>query len=101
MDDTHADNAPLPIKWRKHAREDFEEIIDDLSKKNPSSAQKLRDDMVKKLSQVSSFPNSCPKGRVQGTREMLLSNYIVVYTEDTKKVRIIGIFHQRQNWSKV
>lgn len=101
MDDTHADNAPLPIKWRKNAREDFEEIIDDLSKKNPSAAQKLRDNMAKKLSQLSSFPKSCPEGRVAGTREMLLPSYIVVYSEDTEKVRVIGIFHQRQNWSKV
>ena len=41
-------------------------------------------------------------GRVSGTREMVVrSNYVVIYTEDTRAVTILRVLHAAQQWPPV
>lgn len=93
---------PLVIKWRPRARKDYETIIDGLRANYPPAADALVDLMKSKLNQLISFPKMYKPGRVKGTHEMPLKpNYIVVYTVDAAKIRIVGVFHSKQNWTVI
>lgn len=38
-------------------------------------------------------------GRVEGTRELVaLANYILVYQEDTRMIRIVRVLHAARQW---
>ena len=71
-------------------------IVDYISDDNPAAAQVLKDDIETKVSRLRQNPRLYRKGRVEGTREMVVrSNYLVVYTEDAETVTILLILREQ------
>jgi len=87
------------LEWRETARADLLAIVDYISDDNPDAAQRLKDDIEVKAAKLSEHPKLYRAGRVAGTREMVVrSNYVVVYTEDTRAVTILRVLHAAQQW---
>ncbi|MEX0921904.1 MAG: type II toxin-antitoxin system RelE/ParE family toxin [Rhodovibrionaceae bacterium] len=87
------------LEWRDIARADLLTIIDYISNDNPDAAQRLKDDIEAKASLLPQHPKLHRKGRVLGTREMIVrSTYVVVYTENTDAVTILRVLHGAQQW---
>ena len=87
------------IDWRETARADLLAIVDYISDDNPDAAQALKDEIEGKVSLLSDRPKLYRKGRVAGTREMVVrSNYIVVYAEDDRGVVILRVLHTARQW---
>ena len=87
------------LEWRETARADLLAIVDYISDDNPDAAQRLKDDIKAKAAKLSEHPKLYRAGRVAGTREMVVrSNYVVVYTEDTRAVTILRVLHAAQQW---
>ncbi|KZZ71455.1 addiction module antitoxin, partial [Sulfitobacter sp. HI0129] len=69
-------------------------IIDYISDDNPDAAQALKDEDEAKTSRLPEHPQMYRRGRVDGTREMVVRpHYIVVYAEDPDTVTILRILH--------
>jgi toxin ParE1/3/4 len=89
----------LVLEWRQTARADLLSIVDYISDDNPDPAQRLKDDIEAKVANLPEHPKLYSAGRVHGTREMVVrSNYVVVYTEDTRSVTILRVLHAAQQW---
>lgn len=74
-------------------------IVDYISDNNPDAAQALKEDIEIKVSRLPENPKLYRKGRVEGTREMLVrSNYVVVYAEDPEAVTVLRVLHGAQQW---
>ena len=92
-------NAVSVCSWRRAARADLLSIVDYIADDNPDAAQKLKDEIEAKASELVRHPKMYKSGRVSGTREMVVrSNYIVVYTEDSAAVTILRVLHAAQQW---
>ncbi|WP_247881400.1 type II toxin-antitoxin system RelE/ParE family toxin [Skermanella sp. TT6] len=90
------------LEWRETARADLLSIIDYISDDNLEAAQRLKNDIEAKTSKLPEHPKLYRTGRVAGTREMVVrSNYVVVYTEDTRAVTILRVLHAAQQWPPV
>jgi len=81
---------------------DVEALQDLIATDNPIAAFRLVDaffDRTQKL--LSSNPHSCRKGRVPGTRELVLSGipFIAAYRE-TDRVEILAVVHSARDWPK-
>ena len=73
--------------------------MDYISDDNPDAAQRLKDEIEAKASQLPDRPKLYRPGRVAGTREMLVRpNYIVVYAEEDDTVVILRVLHAAQQW---
>lgn len=48
------------------------------------------------------FPNMGRRGRVRGTRELVISNspYVVAYIASETEVKILRVIHGRRYWPK-
>ena len=74
-------------------------IVDYISDDNPAAAQRLKDEIETKAAKLPEHPKLYRSGRVTGTREMVVqSNYVVVYTEDSRAVSILRVLHAAQQW---
>ena len=87
------------LEWKLTAAADLMAIVDYISDDNPGAAQALKEDIETKVSRLPENPRLYRKGRVEGTREMVVrSNYLVVYTEDAEAVTILRVLHAAQQW---
>ena len=87
------------LEWRDAARSDLLSIIDYIADDNPDAAQQLKDDIDKKVSGLPNHPKLYRRGRVAGTREMVVrGNYIVVDAENPNAVAILRVLHAARQW---
>lgn len=87
------------LEWREAARADLFAILDYISDEDPDAAQRLKDEIEKKVAKLSARPRLYRPGRVVGTREMVVRpNYIVVYAEDRHAVVILRVLHAARRW---
>lgn len=89
----------LALNWSSEAESDLAHIIDYIRERNPNAAHKILDIIEEKTSNLPLNPKIYRTGRVEGTREMLVtSSYLVVYEENSVEVRILRILHTAQMW---
>ena len=87
------------LEWKPTAVADLMEIVDYISDDNPTAAQALKEDIETKVLRLREDPYLYRKGRVEGTREMVVrSNYLVVYAEDAEVVTVLRVLHAAQQW---
>jgi len=88
----------LLVKWRPQALESLVDIIDYIEQYNVTAANKLHSVIVEATESLSAMPYSYPKGRLAGTREMVVHpNYIVVYRVNDS-IDVIQVLHARQKY---
>lgn len=87
------------LEWRETARADLLAIIDYISDDNPDAAQRLKDEIEAKASNLPQHAKLYRLGRVPGTREMIVrSTYVVIYAENAEAVTILRVLHGAQQW---
>ena len=87
------------LEWKLAAVADLMASVDYISDDDPDAAQALKEDIETKVSRLPENPRLYRKGRVEGTREMLVrSNYVVVYAEDPEAVTVLRVLHGAQQW---
>lgn len=86
------------IAWKKKATENFDKIINYVADENEAAAEKLADTFLEKIEGLREFPNLYKKGRVIGTHEMNVGNYIVVYSVAGNVTTIESVLHGAQQY---
>lgn len=89
----------MKLAWTTHATRRRREIFLYIAEDNPEAAGALDRAFEASASHILLFPNSGRKGRVAGTRELVIrTRYILVYriVEDT--VQILTIYHAAQQY---
>lgn len=90
------------LEWREAARADLLAIVDYISDDNPDAAQRLKNEIESKVARLAEHPKRFRKGRVSGTREMVVRpNYVVIYAEDARAVTVLRVLHAAQQWPPV
>jgi addiction module RelE/StbE family toxin len=81
------------------AKGDIDDIVNYISTDNPVAAQQLRDDILAKIDLPPFHPRLYRKGKMPGTREMVVRhNYIVIYAETPELVTILRVIHAARLW---
>lgn len=89
----------LALNWSSEAESDVAHIINYIRERNPHAAHKILDIIEEKTANLPLNPKIYRPGRVQGTREMLVTpSYIVIYEESLTEVRILRVLHTAQMW---
>ncbi|MBL4743561.1 MAG: type II toxin-antitoxin system RelE/ParE family toxin [Cycloclasticus sp.] len=85
----------MKIVWAEPAREDLLEIFEYIAEENPSASRALLAEIKERVSVLQNNPQLGRKGRVEGTRELILSgtSYILPYKIKNGDVQILAVFH--------
>ena len=87
------------VEWKRAAYADLLAIVDYISDDNLKAAQELKDELVSVVEKLRQHPQMYRRGRVQGTREVIVrKNYIVVYAETPNLIEILRIIHAAREY---
>jgi toxin ParE1/3/4 len=90
----------MPIQWTQRARRQFLAIIDSVLEDNPAAAERVYDAIMDSVSRLVAFPEMGRRGRVPGTRELVIASqpYIVAYRIRGQTIHILAVLHGAQKW---
>ena len=92
----------MEIIWRRAALNDLEAIREFIAQDNPQPAARVRDAIRVAVSRLAVHPNLGRTGRVEGTRELIISSapYIVAYRVVEDQVSVLAIIHTSRRWPR-
>jgi toxin ParE1/3/4 len=85
----------LTIHWLKPATLNRFEQLDYIAADNPTAAAALDEEIEHQTDMLAEHPLMGREGRVQGTRELVISSspFIAVYRVNNKRIEILRILH--------
>jgi len=92
----------MEIVLSRLAYQDLEAIIHFIADENgnPKMAQTIKDTIFADLRQLQDYPKSGRKGRVKGTRELVLTynSYVAVYRVSPDRIEIARVLHTSRKY---
>ncbi|HVC55028.1 MAG TPA: type II toxin-antitoxin system RelE/ParE family toxin [Stellaceae bacterium] len=90
------------IRWTRPALVDYSEIISRIRNANPGAAIRIGQSIKDRLALLATMPRMGRRGRVAGTRELVLSRtpYIVIYElrGPDEQIYILRVLHGARRW---
>ncbi len=90
----------MNIVWTCPAARDLEAIQDYIARDNPAAARRLATLIRRHIQQLSDYPQTGRLGRLDGTRELVISNtpYLIPYRVKDDRVEILAVYHGARRW---
>ena len=90
----------MKLEWSLFALADRTGIFDYIESENPRAAVDVDDRIRLQAQQLSQFPESGRRGRIEGTRELVIQHtpYIAAYRILDGTVRVLRLLHGAQQW---
>ena len=90
----------MRVRWTAPAAQDLYNITRHIRQDNPEAARDVARTIYDGCESLEHFPQRGRKGRIEGTRELVLPGlpYIVVYRIKEQAVELARIYHGAQDW---
>jgi toxin ParE1/3/4 len=88
----------MTVRWLQTALRDLESLHSFVSEDHPSAAINVVGRILSGIDALSRHPEMGRKGRVAGTRELIISPYVVAYRMKDGVVELIAIIHSARRW---
>jgi toxin ParE1/3/4 len=88
----------MTIRWTQTALRDLESLHGYVAEDNPPAAADTVEPILSGIDAISRHPEMGRKGRVAGTRELIVSPYVVAYRIPKEAVELIAIIHSARKW---
>jgi toxin ParE1/3/4 len=83
--------------------EDLERIAEHIARDKPRAALAMWDEIEAQVERLRTFPNSGRRGRLKGTRELVVPRtpFIVVYRVGQDRVELLRVLRGAQQWPPI
>jgi toxin ParE1/3/4 len=90
----------MAIVWRRQAEQDLQRIFDFILERNPAAARRVCDRIERRVAELLGHPRSGRRGRVIGTRELIVPGtpYIVAYRVKGRQIDVLAVLHGARRW---
>lgn len=90
----------MTIVWTPRAQRNLRDAARYLTQFSPAAAMSLVRQIREAPTQLSDYPASGRAGRVDGTRELLVTgtSYILPYRVQGNAIQILAVIHSSQRW---
>ncbi len=90
----------MQVKWTTAALQALEAEGDYIAEDNPRAAARVMSRLRKYSTGLKGNPFMGRTGRVEGTRELIVSDlpYILPYRIKGEEIQILTVFHTSRNW---
>lgn len=90
----------MRLVWLARALADRRTIYTTIEAENPAAALAVDEEIKTRAEQLLAHPELGRRGRVPGTRELILGRYeyLLVYRRRGETIEIMRALHQRQQW---
>ncbi len=93
----------MKIVWLDDAINDLKALHSYIARENPSAANRVAKRILKSADLLLNQPGMGRKGRVLGTRELIISGtpFLIPYRVKNQKIEILRVFHCAMQWDEV
>lgn len=88
----------MTLRWTQTALRDLQSLHAYVSQDNHAAAAQMVESILAGLEALEKFPTMGRKGRVAGTREFIVSPFIVVYRVKKEAIEVVAIIHGARRW---
>lgn len=90
----------MMLRWMRSALADREAIFDYIEIESPRVAIAVDERIEVQIERLRAFPEAGRSGRVEGTRELVISGtpYVAVYAINDAGILILRVLHGAQQW---
>lgn len=90
----------MRVKLSPRARQDLQDLVRYIARDSPSNARLVRERIKDAVQQLRAHPDSGRRGRVEGTRELVIprTGYIAAYQAVNGSIESAAIIHEAQEW---
>lgn len=90
----------MRLEWSPFALADRDAIFDYILADKPRAAIAVDDLIRTRIEQLIRFPESGRPGRIEGTRELVITGtpYVAAYIVDDEVIRVLRVLHGSQTW---
>ena len=87
------------VRWSDEAERDLVEILDFIAQQNPAAADRMQALFSQAVKNLRDHPLIYRKGRVSGTREIVVHpNYVLIYRIARDAVWIVSVLHSARQY---
>lgn len=92
----------MKIEWHDKAYHDASNLVEYIYSDNPMAAMMVYDEIDNQIKLLGENPEMGRKGRVSGTRELIINRtpYVVVYAIKAHQILVLRVLHGAQKWPK-
>jgi toxin ParE1/3/4 len=90
----------MKLYWTRVALGDLESLRDFIALDKPDAAADTVDVILEAIESLRRFPEMGRRGRVPGTRELVVRPFIVAYRVHNEMVELLAIIHSARRWPK-
>jgi toxin ParE1/3/4 len=90
----------MAVVWLEGAVADLTEIVDYIAARNPTASARVAAALYDAAAQLDSHPLMGRRGRLGGTRELVVARFpfIIVYRTERDRVEVLRVIHGRRDW---
>lgn len=90
----------MKIFWTRLAIGDLNETYDYISQENPSAAEGVLERIRKSAAMLLRHPGLGRNGRVEDTRELVVSStpFVIAYRINRQRIEILAVIHAARRW---
>jgi len=88
----------MNIRWTQTALRDLESLGAYIAEEAPGAAAAVVDEVLSGIQALTRHPEMGRRGRVAGTRELVIAPYVVAYRTAKASIEILAIIHGARRW---
>lgn len=88
----------MTVRWGPTALHDIESLHAYVAEDNFAAAAETVERILSGIDNLARFAEIGRKGRVPGTRELIIAPYVVVYRVSEDTVELVAIIHSARKW---
>ena len=88
----------MKTRWTPTALRDLEAVFTYIAEDNPDAAHAMVETILSGIAALERYPEIGRRGRVTGTRELVIPPYIVAYRTGKSAVEVLAIIHGSRRW---
>jgi toxin ParE1/3/4 len=88
----------MTTRWTPTALRDLESLHAWIASDREGAAGSLAEKILAALEALERYPEMGRKGRVAGTRELVVAPYVIAYRVKRESIDILAIIHGRRRW---
>ena len=90
----------MKTRYTRRALLDLAEIHDYIAAEDPAAARRVVAEIEREIAQLEAHPRLGRPGRIEGTRELVVSRflYVVAYNDLEREIQVLSVIHSARSW---
>jgi toxin ParE1/3/4 len=92
--------APMRVAWTRQALRDLDPAFEYTAEHDPGAAPAIIERIETALAAIADLPHAGRRGRVDGTRELVVTGtpYIIPYRLRRGRIELLALIHGARRW---